>query len=60
MSRDCHVVSIKLIEDHEDIHQVPMTCMVLEIRDKIHKSDFSTLIVHVCGSVHVMRGKFSA
>ena len=34
-----------MIEDHDDMYHVPMTCMVLEICGKIHKSDFSTLIV---------------
>ena len=42
MSRDCHVVSIKLISDHDNIYHVPMTCMVLEICGKIHTSEFST------------------
>ena len=41
-----------MIEDHDDKYHVPMTCMVLEICGKIHKSDFSTPIV--CGTVHVM------
>ena len=46
MSRDCHVESISDDEDHDDnMYHVPMTCMVLEICDKRHKSDFSTLIV---------------
>ena len=40
-----------MIEDHNDMYHVPMTFMVYEICDKIHKSDFSTLIL--CGTVHV-------
>ena len=40
-----------MIEDHDDVYYVPMTCMVLEICDKLHKCDFFTLIV--CGTVHV-------
>ena len=35
----------------EDLDHVPMTCMVLEICDKIHKSDFSTPIL--CGTVYI-------
>ena len=38
----CHmtVMWCQLIEDHDDMYHVPMTCMVLEICDEIHKSDF--------------------
>ena len=41
-----------MIEDHDGMYHVPMTCMLLEICDKIHKYDFSTLIV--CGTVHII------
>ena len=37
-----------MIADHDDVYHVPMTCMIC---GKIHKTDFSTLIV--CGTVHV-------
>ena len=36
-----------MIEDHDGIYHVPMTCMV--ICEEIHRRDFSTLIV--CGTV---------
>ena len=37
-----------MIEDQDDMYHVLMTCMVLKICGKIHKSDFSTLSAWHC------------
>ena len=36
----CMWCQLVTIEDHDDMYHVPVTCVVIEISDKIHKSDF--------------------